>query len=217
MTLFRSVGDPFAGATMATGDAMNLAARLEQQAQPGDVVVGETAYDQVRDLVEAESLGDLDLRGHESAVKGWWVTAVASEVGRPRGVPGLQSPLTGRDEELALLLDAAGRAERERKAILFDVDERTAVRQSAMVAEPRDDSVQLPSRPVTGSLPALTRLRHRGTDHGPSRRGSRTSMVAQWPMDLLRSESDRTRRSLENAGCRRRSRAGDQARRHDRY
>ena len=54
------VGDPFGGATMATGDAMNMAARLEQQAEPDEIVVGEQAWDAVRDLVEAEPLGELD-------------------------------------------------------------------------------------------------------------------------------------------------------------
>ena len=38
------VGDPFGGATMATGDAMNVAARLEQQAQPGEVVIGANVH-----------------------------------------------------------------------------------------------------------------------------------------------------------------------------
>jgi class 3 adenylate cyclase len=129
------VGDPFGGATMATGDAMNLAARLEQQANPGDVVVGETAYASVRDLVTAKSLGRLDLRGHEAALTGWRVTSVADEVGRPRGVPGLQAPLTGRDDELSLLLDAGRHAIHERKAVLFSVLGTPGVGKSRLVRE----------------------------------------------------------------------------------
>ena len=115
------VGDPFGGATMATGDAMNVAARLEQQAEPGEVVVGANVYDAVRDLVQAEPLGELALRGHEARVPGWRVQSVSVDVGRPRGVPGLEAPLTGRDEELAALLNAAERAQHERKAVLFTI------------------------------------------------------------------------------------------------
>ena len=74
---------------MATGDAMNVAARLEQQAEPGEVVVGARRYEQVRDLVEAEPLGELALRGHEARVPAG-ASRVAAEVGRPRGVPGLR-------------------------------------------------------------------------------------------------------------------------------
>ena len=43
------------------------------------------------------------------------------DVGRPRGVPGLEAPLTGRDEELSALLDAADRAQSGRKAVLFTI------------------------------------------------------------------------------------------------
>ncbi len=103
------VGDPFGAATMATGDALNLAARLEQQAEPGDVVIGAAVYTSVRDLVTAEPLGELVLRGHAAALEGWRVTNVSDAVGRPRGVPGLHAPLTGRDEELNMLLDAGRR------------------------------------------------------------------------------------------------------------
>jgi class 3 adenylate cyclase len=115
------VGDPFGGATMATGDAMNLAARLEQRADPGDVVVGPSVWEYVRDLVEAESLGELELRGHDAPVAGWRILGISADVGRPRGVRGLEAPLTGRDEELAMLLDAARRAQQERKGVLFTI------------------------------------------------------------------------------------------------
>jgi class 3 adenylate cyclase/tetratricopeptide (TPR) repeat protein len=129
------VGDPFGGATMATGDAMNLAARLEQQAEPGDVVLGAAAWEHVRDMVDSEPLGELALRGHTAAIAGWRVRGVSSEVGRPRGVPGLEAPLTGRDEELALLLDAAGRARREQKAVLFTIFGVPGVGKSRLVRE----------------------------------------------------------------------------------
>jgi tetratricopeptide (TPR) repeat protein len=120
---------------MATGDAMNTAARLEQQAEPGDIVVGAQAWEQLRGLVVAEPLGDLNLRGRDATVAGWRVTSIASEVGRPRGVPGLEAPLTGRDEELNLLLDAARRAQQERKASLFTILGVPGVGKSRLVRE----------------------------------------------------------------------------------
>ena len=129
------VGDPFSGATMATGDAMNMAARLEQQAEPGEIVIGAAAWEQVRDLVEAEPLGELALRGRSATVAGWRVTSISSEVGRPRGVPGLEAPLTGREEELNLLLDAARRARQEGKASLFTILGVPGVGKSRLVRE----------------------------------------------------------------------------------
>jgi class 3 adenylate cyclase/tetratricopeptide (TPR) repeat protein len=129
------VGDPFGGATMATGDAMNVAARLEQQADPGEIVIGGVVWDQVRDLVAAEPLGDVALLGREETLAAWRVKSIAGEVGRPRGVPGLEAPLTGRDEELALLLDAARRAKQARKATLFTILGVPGVGKSRLVRE----------------------------------------------------------------------------------
>ena len=129
------VGDPFGGATMATGDAMNLAARLEQQAEPGEIVLGAVAYSSVRDIVDGEPLGELKLRGHEAALHGWRVTVIAEEVGRPRGVPGLHAPLTGRAEELNLVLDAGRRALHGRKPVLFTVLGTPGVGKSRLIRE----------------------------------------------------------------------------------
>jgi hypothetical protein len=120
---------------MATGDAMNLAARLEQQAEPGDVVIGEQAREAVSDMVDATPLGELRLRGHEEPLKGWRVASISADVGRPRGVPGLRAPLTGRAEELNLLLDAGRRALTGRKAVLFTVLGVPGVGKSRLVRE----------------------------------------------------------------------------------
>ena len=43
-----------AGQTLATGDAMNVAARLEQAAPPGEICIGADTRRLVRDAVEVE-------------------------------------------------------------------------------------------------------------------------------------------------------------------
>src|SRR6478752_4105249 len=48
------VGD---GRTLATGDAVNVGARLEQSASPGEILIGETTHDLVRDAVVSEPVG----------------------------------------------------------------------------------------------------------------------------------------------------------------
>ena len=49
-------GDNATGSTIATGDMVNVAARLEARAQPGEIVIGAATYRLVRDAVTVEEL-----------------------------------------------------------------------------------------------------------------------------------------------------------------
>src|SRR5213080_2276029 len=51
------------GERLATGDAVNVAARLQQAAQPGDVLIGEPTLALVREAVEVEPIEPLVLKG----------------------------------------------------------------------------------------------------------------------------------------------------------
>src|SRR5207244_6452215 len=61
-------GDPRHRERFVTGDAVNVAARLEQAAVPGDLLVGHNTYLLVRDAVEVASVDPLDLKGKEEPV-----------------------------------------------------------------------------------------------------------------------------------------------------
>ena len=61
-------GDGSGGQRFATGDAVNVAARLEQAAQPGEILVGESTYRLVRDAVTVEPVVPLALKGKGQAV-----------------------------------------------------------------------------------------------------------------------------------------------------
>src|SRR5438034_5310948 len=56
-------GDPAQDEWLAAGDPVNVAARLEQAAQPGEILIGEPTWRLVRDAVEAERIEPLSLRG----------------------------------------------------------------------------------------------------------------------------------------------------------
>src|SRR5205809_4747767 len=53
---------------LATGDAVNIAARLEQAADPGEVLIGEPTLELVRAAVEVEPLEPLELKGKAQPV-----------------------------------------------------------------------------------------------------------------------------------------------------
>src|ERR671937_1723340 len=96
-------GDPTAGQRLVTGDAVNVAARLEQAAAPGEVLLGEPTYRLVKDAVEVEPVDALELKGKEQRVPAFRLVAVGAGEGYSRRA---DSPLVGRSAELRALRDA---------------------------------------------------------------------------------------------------------------
>ncbi len=87
---------------IATGDAVNVAARLQQAAEPGQVLLGERTYFASRGAFAFEPLEEKKLKGKALPVPAWRLVGTAQLV-RPRGLPGVSSRLVGRERELDLL------------------------------------------------------------------------------------------------------------------
>src|SRR6266513_1666932 len=62
------VGEPRAGSSFVTGDAVNVAARLEQAASPGDVLAGERTVALARGAFEFGPLARIDAKGKSEPV-----------------------------------------------------------------------------------------------------------------------------------------------------
>ncbi|MGE5221071.1 MAG: ATP-binding protein [Omnitrophica WOR_2 bacterium] len=86
----------------AIGDTVNLAARMEQTAQPGTVQISAETYKFIEQIFECEPLGDIKVKGKTKPVRTYRVTGLRSEPSPLRGLErqGLQSPLVGREAEL---------------------------------------------------------------------------------------------------------------------
>ena len=65
-----------ADSTIATGDAINVAARIEQAAAPGEVLIGEATFALVHDKAETEAVEPLVLKGKANPVPVWRVSSV---------------------------------------------------------------------------------------------------------------------------------------------
>ena len=126
-------GDPSSGQRLVTGDAVNVAARLEQAAVPGEVLVGESTYRLVKDAVEVEPVQPLELKGKAERVPAFRLVAVLADVaGHERH---LDSPLVGRAKELEMLERALDRARTERTSQLFTLLGAAGVGKSRIVQE----------------------------------------------------------------------------------
>jgi class 3 adenylate cyclase/tetratricopeptide (TPR) repeat protein len=126
-------GDPSAGQRLVTGDAVNVAARLEQAAEPGQILLGDPTYRLVRDAVEVTSAGSIELKGKSQPVAAHrLVRLLEAPEGHARH---LDSPMVGRAKELELLERALDRAVSERTSHLFTLLGPAGVGKSRLVQE----------------------------------------------------------------------------------
>ena len=121
------------GQTLVTGDAVNVAARLEQAAAPGELLLGAATHRLVRDLVLAEPVEPLELKGKSGVAEAFRLVELlpdGSGLGR-----GLGTPFVGRAPELELLRSAYARARDERRCELVVVTGAAGIGKSRLVHE----------------------------------------------------------------------------------
>jgi class 3 adenylate cyclase len=115
---------------LATGDAVNVAGRLEQAAQPGEVLLGEATLRLVRDVVEVGAQRSLELKGKSEPVAAYPLSAVGGDFERR-----FATPMVGRENELLRLRAVFDQAVRDRSCQLFTVLGSAGVGKSRLAAE----------------------------------------------------------------------------------
>ena len=80
----------------ALGDAINIAARMEQTAAPDTIQITADTHRLVAPFFDFTDLGGVEVKGKDEPVQAYRVNAATSEVGQLRGIEGLDSPLIGR-------------------------------------------------------------------------------------------------------------------------
>ena len=104
---------PSAGEGMAAGDVVNVAARLQTSAPPGGILVDEATHRATQRVIEYRETEPVRAKGKAEPVPAWEVVAPRTRLGVDIAFRG-GAELVGRRQELDLLLDALGRAQRER-------------------------------------------------------------------------------------------------------
>ena len=145
-----------AESTFATGEAVNLAVRLQQAAEPGQVLLGQGARRLAAGAVEVESAGPLEIKGRTEPLWTWR----ALRVHDPSRLPA--APLVGRGAELQLLENSFERAVRNRTVQLVTVFGDPGLGKTRLVTE------------FTDSLERVTTLSGRTLPYGEG--------VTFWPL-----------------------------------
>jgi class 3 adenylate cyclase/tetratricopeptide (TPR) repeat protein len=150
---------------LATGDAVNLAARLEQAAAPGEIVIGAETWRLVRDAVTVEPLAPLELKGKSLPVAAYRLVALGGEArdnGHRVGVP-----MVGRGTQLRMLNDAFANVVDGRSCSMFTILGAAGVGKTRLTAEFLGgiDAIQLRGRCLSYGegityWPVITMLKH---------------------------------------------------------
>lgn len=120
--------------SFVTGDVVNVAARLEQAAGPGDILVGERAAALVTGAFEFEPLLQVQAKGKPGGIACRKLVRALSLM-RPRGLAGLQPAFVGRDGEVGLIQQAYEQAVSYRQPQLVTVMGEAGVGKTRLVRE----------------------------------------------------------------------------------
>src|ERR1043166_7247644 len=150
---------------LATGDAVNVAARLEQAAKSGEILLGPGTATLVRDAVETEPPDPLELKGKSEPLVAHRLLTLQAEA--PAFARRLDAPLVGRERELRRLREAFAQAVEDRSCQLFTILGVAGIGKSRLTAE------------LIDSLDAATVVRGRCLPYGEA--------ITYWPVvEILR-------------------------------
>ena len=118
--------------TFATGEAVNVAARLQQAAAPGEILIGPVVRELTIGRFEVEERGRFEPRGLGRELDAWRLIRPQQGLGRALR---LTSPFIGREPELELLENTWSRALRDRRAHLVTIYGQPGIGKSRLARE----------------------------------------------------------------------------------
>ena len=106
-----NIGDNLRMDYTAIGDTTNLAARMQQTAAPGEILLAASTWEVIHVHFECEALGERRVKGKTQGVPVYCLRDARSShaAGEPGGAPIAMTPMVGRERELLALRESAGR------------------------------------------------------------------------------------------------------------
>ncbi len=121
---------PDRGETMATGDVVNTASRLQAAAPVNGILVSEKTYEATKDVIEYAEVEPVTAKGKAQPVQVWEAISAAPLQERAH-----TTPLVGRDQELEQLREALARARDEKAPQLVTLVGPPGIGKSRLVYE----------------------------------------------------------------------------------
>ena len=144
------IGSPGATEYTAMGDAVNVAARMEQTAQPGTIQISGDTHRLVAPLFDFEPLGEIEVKGKTRPVPAYRVLGAKAQPGPRRGLEGMSAPLIGRDREFTQLKEALAQVRQGRGQIVCLIGE-AGLGKSRLLEELYEQRIQ-PGAPEAWTL-----------------------------------------------------------------
>jgi class 3 adenylate cyclase/tetratricopeptide (TPR) repeat protein len=117
----------------AMGDVVNTASRLQSEAPPGGVLVGEATFALTSGIIEYGPLAELQPRGRENSISTWLAVDTLAPPGSRQRRSDLR--LVGRDAELGLARSAMHLALAERRSVMLNVLGESGVGKTRLIDE----------------------------------------------------------------------------------
>ncbi len=127
------------------GDAVNLAARMEQTAQAGTVQIAVDTHKFIEPLFEFESLGGIEVKGKSKPVSAFRVLCKKEAPGSLRGIDGLNTPLVGREKEMSQLRQILVNLEEQQQGQIICLIGEAGLGKSRLRRELKSEWQQLPT------------------------------------------------------------------------
>jgi class 3 adenylate cyclase/tetratricopeptide (TPR) repeat protein len=121
---------------LVTGDAVNVAARLQQGAEMGEVVVGALTESLTRSAIDYAKRDAVAAKGKPEPITAFRALRARSSVPeQARGLPAMRAQLVGRQRELRMLLESFERVRDDRRAHVFTLVGNAGIGKSRLVGE----------------------------------------------------------------------------------
>ncbi|HEX9027660.1 MAG TPA: adenylate/guanylate cyclase domain-containing protein, partial [Anaerolineales bacterium] len=197
------IGTPDQQQYGVTGDAVNLAARLADLAQNGQILVGPDTYRLTAPIFEFKALEPVRVKGKAEPVQAYQLSGVKAQPGRLRGLEpqGVHSPLVGRAAELETARSCLERLVQGEGGFLAILGE-AGLGKSRLVAELRRAAEQRAGPPLTW-LEGQTQSSGRTESYGPFQ-----AILSRWAGIVPQAGAEQAWQALES---RTRLLFGDQA------